>query len=87
MTYERNDKKANEMHIIERLKAPSPKIFKKIQWVSGALIAVGTAIVGLAAAPVTIPAVIITIGGYMIAAGTVGAAIGALPVDEEKLNK
>lgn len=81
-----NEIKANNLNMVERIKAPSPKIFKKIQWISGALLAVGTAIVGLATAPVAIPAIIITIGGYLIAVGTVGAAIGSLPVDEDKLN-
>ena len=52
----------------ERLKAPTPAFFKKLKKIGLAIAAVGAAIV---TAPISLPAIIVTIGGYLALAGGV----------------
>lgn len=64
---------------LERVKKPTPKYFKKIINIGLTLGAVGTAI---AAAPIALPAVLITVSGYLATAGIVAAAIAKTTVDK-----
>ena len=66
------------MNIIERLAAPTPKFFRSIRNIGLVLAAAGGAIL---ASPVTLPAVVITVGGYFIAAGSVATAVSQAVVD------
>ena len=61
--------------IINRAKAPTPKFFKVLRNVGLALAAVGGTIL---AAPVALPAAIVSIGGYVAVAGGVISAVSQL---------
>lgn len=60
------------MKLIDRLKSPTPKFFKVLRNIGLGLAAAGGVLV---AAPITIPALAVTIGGYLIVAGSVATAI------------
>ncbi|MDD3490181.1 MAG: hypothetical protein PHR62_09885 [Paludibacter sp.] len=68
----------NEMTIVERVKAPTPKFFKTLRTIGLALAAVGGAIL---TAPVAVPAALITIAGYVALTGGVMTAISQTAVD------
>ena len=61
--------------ILNRASAPTPKFFKVLRTVGLALAAVGGTIL---AAPVALPAIVITIGGYVAVAGGVLTAASQL---------
>ncbi len=68
--------------IINRAKAPTPKFFKVLRTVGLALTAVGGTIL---AAPITLPAIVTTIGGYVaIAGGVLSAASQLTTTDDSK---
>lgn len=75
--------KSNSMNLIERVNAPTPKWFKIIRTIGITLTAVGGAII---AAPVALPAALVTVAGYAILGGTVATAIAqtAMQTDNEK---
>ena len=66
--------------LMERLTAPTSKFFKAIRTVGICLAAVGGAIV---AAPVALPAAIVTAAGYLTVAGSVMTAVAQATVDGE----
>ena len=68
----------NEMTIVERVKAPTPKFFKTLRTIGLTLAAVGGAIL---TAPVAVPAALVTIAGYVALAGGVITAISQTAVD------
>lgn len=68
----------------ERSKAETPPFFKKLRLVGLALAAVGGVLV---AAPVALPAAIITAGGYLIVAGSVATAVSQVAVCDEESKK
>ena len=68
----------NEMTIAERVKAPTPKFFKTLRTIGLALAGIGGAIL---AAPVAVPAALITIAGYITLAGGVMTAVSQTAVD------
>jgi uncharacterized membrane protein HdeD (DUF308 family) len=70
----------NEMTIVERVKAPTPKFFKTLRTIGLALAAVGGAIL---AAPVAVPAALVTIAGYVALAGGVMTAVSQTAVDSK----
>jgi len=69
------------MRIIERYQKPTPKFFRLLRNIGIALATAGGAII---AAPVAIPATIVTIATYMTVAGTVATAISQAVVSDEK---
>ena len=69
--------------IINRAKAPTPKFFKVLRTVGMALAAVGGTIL---AAPIALPAVVVTVAGYAAVAGGVLSAVSQITVDD-KTNK
>lgn len=69
------------MTIIQRLQAPTPKFFKILRNIGLGLAAAGGVLV---AAPVAIPASLITLGGYLIVAGTVATAVAQSAVQDKK---
>ena len=69
------------MKIIERYKKPTPKFFRVLRNIGIALATAGGAII---AAPVAIPATIVTIATYMTVAGTVATAVSQAVVSDEK---
>ena len=78
------------MNILERAKAPTPKFFKILRSIGLALLGISGSIV---AAPVVLPAVVVTAAGYVAVAGGVISAISQITVDDkakkeiENLNK
>jgi len=68
----------NEMTIVERVKAPTPKFFKTMRTIGLALAAVVGAIL---TAPVAVPAALVTIAGYVALAGGVMTAVSQTAVD------
>jgi hypothetical protein len=70
------------MNVVERAKAPTPKFFKILRSIGLALLAISGTIV---AAPVALPAVIVSAAGYLVVAGGVISAISQITVDEATL--
>ncbi len=68
------------MNLIDRLKAPTPKFFKVLRNIGLGLAAAGGVIV---ASPITIPALVVSIGGYFIVAGSVATAVCQAVTTEE----
>ena len=73
--------KSNEMKLIDRVKAPTPKFFKKLRNAGMVLAAAGAA---LLAAPVTLPAGVITLAGYLVTAGSVLTAVSQTTVSDSQ---
>jgi len=70
------------MNIVERYKKPTPKFFKTLRNIGIALATAGGAII---AAPISMPALLITIATYMTVAGTVATAVSqAVVIDDSK---
>ena len=70
------------MNLVERYKKPTPKFFKTLRNIGIALATAGGAII---AAPVSMPAIVITIATYMTVAGTVATAVSqAVVIDENE---
>ena len=68
-------------NIKKRWNAKTPKFWKKVQKIA---IAVGTAAGVVIAAPITLPAAVITVAGYLVTAGTVAATLSQLTVEDYK---
>lgn len=60
------------MNIIERYQKPTPKFFKKLRNIGIALATAGGAIL---AAPVVMPAILISVATYLTVAGSVAVAV------------
>jgi len=72
------------MNIVERAKAPTPKFFKILRSIGLALLGISGSIV---AAPVVLPAAVVTAAGYVAVAGGVISAISQITVDDKILRK
>ena len=68
------------MTLFQRLKAPTPKLFKTFRNIGLGLAAASAAIM---TAPVAIPAAIVTIAGYVAVAGAVMTALSQMTVATE----
>lgn len=66
------------MNVVQRAKAPTLKFFKILRTIGLALLAVSGSII---AAPVALPAVVVTIAGYSAVAGGVLSAVSQITVD------
>lgn len=74
-----NKEKTNiGMNILERMKTPTPKFFKIVRNIGLALAAAGGVII---AAPVALPAIVITVGGYLVVAGSVAVAVSQAVIE------
>ncbi len=69
----------NNLSLVQRITAPTPRIFKILRTVGLSLAAAGGAILAVPAMPV----ILVTIAGYMSAAGAVMAAVSQVAVDGE----
>lgn len=67
------------MNVIDRAKAPTPKFFKVLRSVGLVLAAVGGAIM---TAPISLPAVVVSIAGYLTVAGGVISAVSQVTVED-----
>lgn len=68
----------NNMSVVERLKAPTPKFFKTLRTIGLALAAIGGAIL---ASPIALPAGLVAAAGYIALAGGVVSAVSQTAVD------
>ena len=71
------------MNLIERIKAPTPKFFRVLRSLGLALLAISGSVI---AAPVVLPAVVVSIAGYTALAGGVISAISQVTVDDTAQN-
>jgi hypothetical protein len=69
------------MNVIQRMKAPTPKFFKVLRTVGLGLAAASGA---LLAAPIALPAAIITAATYVGVAGGVATAVSQVAVKKEE---
>ena len=67
-----------DLGVVERIKAPTPRFFRVIWNVGIVLGAVGTTILTAGAA---LPVVVTTVAGYLVTAGAVAAAVSQTTVD------
>lgn len=70
------------MNVIERAKAPTPKLFRVLRSIGLALLAISGSVI---AAPVVLPVAVVTVAGYVAIAGGVLSAVSQITVDEEAL--
>ncbi|MFC4163034.1 hypothetical protein ACFOWU_05165 [Epilithonimonas zeae] len=75
--------KNNNLNLVERVKAPTPKWFKIVRAIGITLTAVGGAIL---TAPVAIPATIVTVAGYLVLGGTIATAVAQTAIQAEESN-
>jgi uncharacterized membrane protein HdeD (DUF308 family) len=68
----------NNMNVIQRLKAPTPKFFRTLRTIGLTLAAIGGAIL---ASPVALPAGLVAAAGYVALAGGVVSAVSQTAVD------
>jgi len=68
------------MTIIDRLTSPTPSFFAKLRNIGLILAAISGAII---AAPVALPAAVITIAGYVAVAGSVVSAVSQATVQQD----
>ena len=68
------------MHLTDRMKAPTPPFFKKLRKIGILLTAVSAAII---TAPVSLPAVLVTVAGYTAVAGTIVSAVSQLTTESD----
>lgn len=66
------------MNVVERANAPTPKFFKVLRTIGLALLTVSGIVI---TAPVTLPAVVVSVAGYVAVAGSVLSAVSQLTVD------
>ncbi|MES2512901.1 MAG: hypothetical protein V4580_02100 [Bacteroidota bacterium] len=66
--------------LAERSKAETPSFFKKLRLVGLTLAAVGGVLV---AAPIALPAALVTAGGYLIVVGSVATAVSQVTVKDD----
>ena len=68
----------NNMSVVERVKAPTPKFFRTLRTIGLALAAIGGAIL---ASPIALPAGLVAAAGYLALAGGVVSAVSQTAVD------
>ena len=69
------------MKLIDRYKKPTPTFFRKLRNIGIALAATGGAII---AAPIALPALVITLATYLTVVGTVATAISQAVVSDNE---
>jgi hypothetical protein len=65
----------------ERWSAPTPKFWKRVQRIA---ITVGAVAGVIIAAPITLPAAVVTVATYAITAGTVAATLSQLTIESNE---
>jgi hypothetical protein len=69
------------MSMKERWSAPTPKFWKRVQRIA---ITVGAVAGVIIAAPITLPAALVTVATYAITAGTVAATLSQLTIESNE---
>ena len=70
------------MNIVDRAKAPTPKFFRILRTVGLTLLAISGSVL---AAPVALPAAVVSVAGYLAVAGGVISAVSQITVKDEML--
>lgn len=73
--------KDNQMNIVERVQAPTPKWFKVLRTIGITLVSIGGAVL---ASPVALPAGIVSVAGYLILGGSIVTAVSQTGVKTEE---
>ena len=73
-------KTANEMTLVERAAAPTPKFFKILRTIGLVLAAAGGTVL---ASPIALPVAITAVASYLTVAAGVLTAVSQVTVDEE----
>jgi ABC-type xylose transport system permease subunit len=68
------------MNLIDRVVAPTPAFFQKLRNIGLALAAISAAIIS---APISLPAMVVTVAGYLAVAGSVLGAVSQITVPGE----
>ena len=71
----------NNMNLIERIKAPTPKWFKIIRNISIVLASIGGIII---ASPVALPVGLVSIAGYLVLGGSIISVVSQTGVQSEE---
>lgn len=71
------------MNVLQRASAPTPKFFRVLRSIGLVLATVGGAVI---TAPISLPAVVVTVAGYLAVAGGVISAVSQVTVDDVALN-
>ena len=72
------------MNIIDRAKAPTPKFFKSLRNIGLVLGVLGSAIL---TAPISLPAVVSTLGGYLVVFSGALTGVSQITVDTENIRE
>lgn len=67
------------MNLVERANAPTPKLFKILRTIGLVLLAASGSVM---AAPITLPAAVVTVASYLAVAGGVMTAVSQVTVDD-----
>lgn len=73
--------KNRNMNLASRITSPTPKWFRIVRNIGLGLSAVGGALV---AAPVVLPAAVVTVGGYLLLGGTIISAVSQTAISSEE---
>ncbi|UOK42115.1 MULTISPECIES: hypothetical protein [Flavobacterium] len=76
--------KNRKMNVVERVQAPTPKWFKVLRTIGLALATVGGSII---AAPIALPAGLVTAAGYLVLGGGIISAVSQTAVKSEEEQK
>lgn len=71
----------NNMNLIERIKAPTPKWFKIIRNISIVLASIGGIII---ASPVALPVGLVSVAGYLVLGGSIISVVSQTGVQSEE---
>ena len=70
------------MNLLDRAKAPTPKFFRILRTVGLTMLAISGSVL---AAPIALPAAVVSVAGYLAVAGGVISAVSQITVDNEML--
>lgn len=68
------------MDLLERLKQPTPRFFRKVRNMGIAFTTIGGAVIGL---PGLMPPMLTTLAGYLIVAGTVASVVAQTVINDQ----
>jgi hypothetical protein len=71
-------KQIDQLSLVQRAAAPTPKFFRVLRTIGLALAAISGTVL---TAPVALPAIVSTIAGYVAVAGTVVTAVSQVTVE------
>lgn len=73
--------KNRNLNLVDRVLEPTPKWFRIVRNLGLALSAVGGVLV---AAPVALPAAVVSVGGYLLLSGTIIGAVSQTAISQEE---